>query len=362
MKHFTIFLLVLTILTGCRTTTEEKSSSQVMADTLQGASMKKIDVHAHYQYSREYFPDFFEKWNMQAVLVDVAKADSTGVNRSWDAYVETAKANPELFWLCSSLIGVGIDDSDFAKNNIERLQREIETGAIMVKVWKNFGMVTKDASGKFIQIDDPRLQPIWDFLKEEGIPVMAHIGEPLQAWRPLDDPNNPHYGYYTEHPEYHAYKLADIPAYETIIAARDRWIANNPDLKILCAHFGSMSHDVGMIAERLDKFPNMYVESAARFGDLAGQDSDKVKAFFEKYQDRILFGTDFGNDTPQTGMTANDLEQEKNELDASYLKLWEYLSGADSVVIRNQHSVGLKLHDSVLKKIYYQNAVNFLEL
>jgi predicted TIM-barrel fold metal-dependent hydrolase len=191
---------------------------------------------------------------------------------------------------------------------------------------------------------------------------MAHIGEPRQAWRPLDDPNNPHYGYYTEHPEYHAYKLPDIPAYETIIAARDRWIVNNPDLKVLCAHFGSMSHDVGMIAERLDKFPNMYVESAARFGDLAGQDSEKVKAFFEKYQDRILFGTDFGNDTPQTGMTANDLEQEKNELDASYQKLWEYLSGADSVVIRGQHNTGLKLPDSVLKKVYYQNAVDFLEL
>jgi predicted TIM-barrel fold metal-dependent hydrolase len=362
MKQFAYFLVGLMMLSGCRSTTEEKSPSTVMVDSLQKAALEKIDVHAHYQYSREYFPEFFKKWNMRAVLVDVAKADSTGVNRSWDAYVENAKSHPELFWLCSSLIGVGIDDPDFAKNNIERLQREIDTGARMVKVWKNFGMVTKDASGKFIQIDDPRLQPIWDFLEGEGIPVMAHIGEPRQAWRPLDDPNNPHYGYYTEHPEYHAYKLPDIPAYETIIAARDRWIVNNPDLKVLCAHFGSMSHDVGMIAERLDKFPNMYVESAARFGDLAGQDSEKVKAFFEKYQDRILFGTDFGNDTPQTGMTANDLEQEKNELDASYQKLWEYLSGADSVVIRGQHNTGLKLPDSVLKKVYYQNAVDFFEL
>lgn len=299
---------------------------------------------------------------MQAVLVDVAKADSTGIDRSWDAYVENSKSNPESFWLCSSLIGVGIDDPDFAKDNIGRLQREIDSGARMVKVWKNFGLVTKDNSGKFIQIDDPRLQPIWDFLKEKEIPVMAHIGEPVQAWRPLDDPMNPHYGYYTEHPEYHAYKFPEIPSYETIIASRDRWIAKNPDLKILCAHFGSMSHDVDMIAERLDKFPNMYVESAARFGDLAGQDSKKVKTFFEKYQDRIMFGTDFGNNTPQKHMSATAIEQEKEELDTSYQTLWNYLSTVDSVKIRGQQNVGLKLSESVLKKVYYQNAVDFLEL
>jgi predicted TIM-barrel fold metal-dependent hydrolase len=362
MKTYLCFLLAFTVLLGCRFTSDKKAETGSTSDMLAIGSIKKIDVHSHYAHFREYFPSFFEKWNMQAVLVDVAKADSTGIKRYWDAYLKNEGMHPDLFFLCSSLIGVGIDNPEFARNNIERLRREIDSGAKMVKVWKNFGMVTQDASGKFIQIDDPRLQPIWDFLKEQNIPVMAHIGEPLQAWRPLDDPNNPHYGYYTEHPEYHAYKLPEIPKYETIIAARDRWIANNPDLKILCAHFGSMSHDVAMIAERLDKFPNMYVESAARFGDLAGQDAEKVRAFYQKYQDRILFGTDFGNSAPQQGMTADQLEQEEKELDASYRNLWNYLSGGDSVALRGQHSAGLKLPDSVLEKVYYQNAVDFLGL
>lgn len=333
-----------------------------MADTVQVDKMKKIDVHAHYRYSRDFFPDFFRKHNIQAVLVDVAKADSAGIDRSWAYYVKNAKEHPGLFWLCSSLIGEGIDDPDFADKNIKRLEREIDAGAKMVKVWKNFGMVTKDASGKFIQIDDRRLQPIWEFLKEKNIPVMAHIGEPVQAWRPLDDPNNPHYGYYNEHPEYHAYKLKDIPSYETIIAARDRWIANNPELKVLCAHFGSMSHDVDMIAERLDKYPNMMVESAARFGDMAGQDSKKVKAFFETYQDRILFGTDYGNDESQTAMKGATVKQEKQELEARYQVLFDYLGGADSVSVRGQQSSGLNLPDSVLNKVYYQNTIDFLGL
>ncbi len=324
-------------------------------------TLKKIDVHTHFKYSREYLPEFFKKWNMQGVLVDVYREDSKGIVRSWDEYLTHAQTYPEMFRLCSAIIGVGIDAPDYAQKTIEQLSREIDSGARMVKVWKNFGMVTQDASGKYIQIDDPRLQPIWDFLKSKQIPVMAHIGEPEQAWRELD-PKNPHYGYYMGHPQYHAYNFPEIPSYETIIAARDNWVQKNPDLNILCAHLGSMSHNVDMVAERLDKFPNMYVETAARFGDLASQDSDKVKAFFTKYQDRVFFGSDYGNSTPQDSLRITQPEEELRSLDTNYRLLWEYLSGTDSLEIRGQKTRGLGLPVDILKKVYYQNTVDFLKL
>ncbi len=362
MKNSIILLIALIGLFACKSVSEEKPKKARQEMALNQQSIKKIDVHAHYKYERDYLSSFFKKWNMQAILVDVAMSDSNGIKRSWNNYMEQQRAQPDLFFLCSSLIGVGIDAPDFATKAIAQVEEEISSGATMVKVWKNFGMVTKDASGKFIQIDDMRLQPIWDFLVDRNIPVMAHIGEPVQAWRPLDDPHNPHYGYYTEHPEYHAYQHPEVPTYETIIAARDRWIANNPKLKILCAHLGSMAHDVGMVAERLDTYPNIYVEPAARFGDLVGQNSEKVKAFFVKYQDRIMFGTDYGTWYPKHQKTVEEIEQENQELDASYALLWTYLSSADSVALRGQKNTGLALPVPVLKKIYYQNAVNFLQL
>ena len=362
MKNTVYFLVAIFTLLSCKSKTDEKASVNDQVVSIEQKSIKKIDMHAHYQYERDYMPAFYKKWNMQALLVDVAIADSVGINRSWDEYVTHAQAQPNLFSLCSSLIGVGIDDPDFADKQIKRLKTEIEQGAKMVKVWKNFGMVTKDASGKFIQIDDARLQPIWEFLKEQNIPVMAHIGEPVQAWRPLDDKNNPHYGYYSDHPEYHAFKHSEIPSYETIITARDNWIRNNPDLKILCAHMGSMSHDVAMVAERLDKFPNIYVEPAARFGDLVGQDSEKVKAFFEKYQNRIMFGTDYGNSSSQEGKRAEDLRKEEESLDEDYLRLWSYVATKDSIAERGQKNIGLGLPIEILNKFYYQNAADFLKL
>lgn len=361
MKSRLILLIATFGLICCKSEKkEEKVEEQITS--IDQKTIKKIDVHAHYKYERDYLSSLFKKWNMHCVLVDVAIADSVKVNRSWNEYLQQVKVQPDLFYLCSSLIGVDIDQPDFAQKQIERLEQEILSGARMVKVWKNFGMVTKDASGKFIQIDDARLQPIWDFLIKRKIPVMAHIGEPVQAWRPLDDPNNPHYGYYTNHPEYHAYQHPEIPSYETILSARDNWIAKNPDLKILCAHMGSMSHDVDMVAERLDKFPNIYVEPAARFGDLVGQDSDKVRNFFIKYKDRILFGTDYGTSAPQDAKTEEEIKIEEQNLDESYQRLWKYLATKDSVAERGQKNIGLGLSDDVLEKFYYQNAADFLKL
>lgn len=362
MKN-TIYLLIAIIsLMACKPKSEQQSShdSQVVSTDIE--AIRKIDVHAHFKFSRTYLPTSFNERNMQSVLVDVSKVDSLVVSRSWDEYLIHAQANPDLFFLCSSFIGVGIDSPDFAQKTIDRLSEEINSGARMVKVWKNFGMVTKDKSGNFIQIDDPRLQPIWDFLKNKGIPMMAHIAEPEQAWRPLDDPNNPHFGYYKNNPQYHAFKIPEIPSYETIISARDRWIEKNPDLNILCAHLGSMSNHVERVAERLDKFPNMYVETAARFGDLARQDTEKVRAFFEKYQDRIMFGSDYGNATPQDAMTDDELNTEKLNLEKSYDVLWQYLSGTDSLVVRGQKTLGLGLPSGILSKVYYENAANFLKL
>ncbi len=359
-----LILFIAFCLFACKQKNANKETESEVKFSPESNEVAIIDVHSHFHKDRTYFKDFMKDRKMKTILVDVAKhnaTDSTKVERSWDDYVTLAEKHPDLFWLCSSLMGLGIDAPDFAQQEIERLKKEIAQGAKMVKVWKNFGMVTKDNSGKYIQIDDSRLQPIWDFLKEQNIPVMAHIAEPVQAWRPLN-PNSPHFGYYSEHPEYHAYNFPKIPSYETIIAARDNWIAKNPDLQILCAHIGSMSHDVDMVAERLDSYPNIKVELAARFGDLATQDSKKVRAFFEKYQDRILFGTDFGNNSDEENLSAEELASEQEELAANYDRLHAYLSTSDSVLIRGQANVGLALPKEVLQKIYATNIKNFLNL
>ncbi len=360
-KSILYVLLLLHMLAACKPKPEEQPATLVQESNLKVDEIPKIDVHAHFQYPRPYLPAFFEQLNMQVVLVDVAHEDSQVIRRSWQQYQDHARKAPEDIYLCTSLIGADIDSPDFASRAIELLNKEIGEGARMVKVWKNFGMVTRDRAGNFIQIDDPRLQPVWEYLKEQGIPVMAHIGDPEQAWRPLD-PGNPHYGYYSNNPQYHAYNHPEIPSYETIMAARDRWIENNPELPILCAHIGSMSHDVDMVATRLDQYPNMQVELAARFGDLARQETGKVREFFDRYQDRIHFGSDFGNNRPAGEMNSEMLKDEEKALRESYATLWRYLSSTDSLEVRGHITEGLGLPRNILRKVYYDNTARFLKL
>ena len=329
-------------------------------------AINKIDVHAHYRYGRDSLIQLFDQWKMRAVLVDVAHADSVQREIGWQAYVDHQKSQPDHFFLCSAFEGSQIEDPQFASKIIERFKREIAGGARMVKVWKNFGMVTQDSEGNFIQINDERLQPIWDYLTEAGIPVMAHIAEPIQAWRELEE-GNPHYNYYKNNPQYHAYQHPEIPQWETIIEARDQWLAANPDMVVLGAHMGSMSHNVDLVAERLDKYPNFYVETAARFGDITGQDSKKVRDFFIRYQDRVMYGTDLGTGQPAEELTSEEINQFYQRLDKTFDIHWKYFSGKDSLYFDDPMpsspvpTVSLNLPDSVLKKFYHDNALRLLK-
>lgn len=354
-------LLALLFFISCRNQT---GADQAAAPPPQ-EDFEKIDFHTHYRFEREYLMPLFEDWNMRAVLVEVSKNDSTGVHRYWPQLKAMRDAHPDRFFLCTGFNGYGIDEPDYADKIIAQLEEEIAAGAQMVKVWKNFGMVDKDASGAYIQIDDSRLQPIWDFLVEKDIPVLAHIGEPIQAWRPLVE-GRPHVAYYRDHPEYHAYQHPEIPTWETIMAARDNWLAQNPDLIVVGAHNGSMSHDVEEIAARLDKYPNFYVEMAARFGDFTYQDSRKVRDFVMKYQDRFLYGTDLNTSRPPEEVSAEAAANEEERLRSRFDLHWTYFTSSDSLIYDGRaysypiQTQCLALPDSVLRKVYAENARGIL--
>jgi predicted TIM-barrel fold metal-dependent hydrolase len=206
-----------------------------------------------------------------------------------------------------------------------------------------------------VQIDHPRLQPIWDFLAERGIPVLAHIAEPQAAWLPLDR-DDPHFGYYSNNPQYHAYQHPEMPRWEAIIAARDRWLARNPRLTVIGAHMASLERDVAEVAKRLDAYPNLYVETAARINDLAMQPREKVRDFMVRYQDRVLWGTDLGEGSVS-----------RTRLDNAFTQHWSYLAGADTVLMGNPNGwhrrvQGLALPREALEKIGHRNAERLLKL
>ena len=352
MRRILLLAALLLPLAGCSTPGPAPARSAPLS-LAEIRAIPKIDVHSHYERDDTALVGALESWNLRSVLVNVL-SDGRLVEKG-ENMLRLAAAHPERFAYITTFDPAPVDDPDFAARTIARLREEIARGAKGVKVWKTIGMEIRDGQGRYVQIDDPRYQPIWDFLAAQRIPVLAHIGEPQAAWLPLD-PNDPHYGYYSTHPEYHAYVHPEIPRWEAIVAARDRWVARNPTLVIVAAHMASLERDVDEVAKRLDAYPNLYVETAARVNDLAMQPSPKVRAFMIRYQDRVMYGTDFGE-----GNTT------RARLDGGFAQHWSYLAGADSVTFGRQGAwyarvPGLALPRPVLEKIGHLNAERVLRL
>ena len=223
-------------------------------------------------------------------------------------------------------------------------------------MWKDIGMELKDAAGPYVQIDHPRFQPIWDFLAEQHIPVLAHIAEPLAAWQPLER-REPALLVLHEQPAYHAYQHPEIPRHEEIIAARDRWVARNPRLtdrrdapraasSTTCARWRSGSTPI----------PNLYVETAARINDLAMQPSDAVREFMIQLSGPRDVGHRLRRGIGQPRGAGRVVHQH-----------WRYYAGADTVTLgsaRGWHRTvqGLALPREVLEQFAHRNAERVLSL
>lgn len=107
------------------------------------------------------------------------------------------------------------------------------------------------------------------------------------------DANNPEYRYYQAHPEWNLHGRPGAPTKEAIMAARDRVLARFPKLRVVGCHIGSNEDDLEAAARHFDAYPNLAVDTAAKVRYLAHGNRDKVREFLLKYQDRVLYATDF---------------------------------------------------------------------
>jgi predicted TIM-barrel fold metal-dependent hydrolase len=268
-----------------------------------------------------------------------------------------ATTHPDLHFFASTFDLRERNAPGWAAATIKALDQTFDNGAVMVKIWKEVGIDLKRPDGSFMMPDDALLDPVYAHLAARGKPLIAHLAEPLDAWRPLD-PNSVHYGYYSKNPEWHLYGKPDYPSHEAIIASRDRILEKHPTLVVIAAHLGSLEHDVDEVAARLDRYPNLYVEVAARTRDLTYQPTDKVRNFFLTYQDRILYGVDrtwmpYARETPPTD---DERATFVRDLEAQYRVDYAYYAGTGTVDYRGREVQALALPADVLAKFYHGNA------
>ncbi len=320
--------------------------------------MDKIDIHCHINTHRFAFMEQAVADNFRILSINTDAPLGVTIQEQQEAALFQINKFPHHLAYLTTFSLKGWDENDWQEKTIEYLKQSFKKGAIGIKVWKNIGMVEKDKNGNFIMIDDPKFDPVFDYLEENGIPVCGHLGEPRNCWLPLDKMTvNNDRKYFEEFPEYHMYLHPEYPSYEEQIAARDRMLEKHPDLKFMGAHLGSMEWSVDLMAEHFDRFPNMTVDLAERICHIevqAQKDPKKVRDFFIKYQDRIIYGTDRGD----YAGAEDDPEKLKDHVHGEWKNDWEFLTTDKTITSWKVDGEfkGLKLPREVVEKIYYKNA------
>jgi predicted TIM-barrel fold metal-dependent hydrolase len=269
-------------------------------------------------------------------------------------YRTLAQSDSDIFNWCTSF-ALPDFSSEWSERVIQELEADFSNGARACKFWKNLGMEVRKPDGEYLRADDPLLFPVYRYLESCGLPALMHIGEPLACWQPLDE-TSPHYWYYSEYPEWHLYGKPGYLGYSDHIAARDHILELFPGLRIVGAHLGSLEHDVGQIADRLDRYPNFHVDTSARIPDLADQDRDVVREFLIRYQDRVLYGTDFLMMKPLSAMDEGQKARIMDEYGAQVERETGFLSCREELQVGDRRVRGLGLPAKVVEKILSRNA------
>jgi predicted TIM-barrel fold metal-dependent hydrolase len=254
---------------------------------------------------------------------------------------------------CTTFNPYDFEKPGFAQRAIKQLDADFAAGAIAVKIYKVMGMEMKSKTGKYVMPDDPAFGPIYKDIAAHHRTLVAHIAEPDSCWQP-PNPASPDYEYYKQNPQEYAYAHPAWPSKAAILAARDHLVAENPDLRVVGAHLGSMETDVNEIAGRFDRYPNFAVDTAARVPYFMLQPRDKVRDFLIKYQNRILYATDL------VVMPNDDSAKALAEWKSTYERDWKFFATDQSVAYKGHTYQGLALPPPVLRKIFHDNAVHWL--
>ena len=320
------------------------------------AFVPKIDAHFHYYTTDLQYIAFADSLNMRLVSPNVDASHS--IDEQLRVSAEVWKARPDVFAFLGTFSVDSFGTAGFADGIVARIRESIGQGASGIKIWKNIGMELQDIDGRYVMADDPAFEPVFQYLEGNGIPLLAHLGEPRNCWLPLDEMTDAgDRSYYAGHPQYHMYLHPEMPSYEDQIDARDHLLERYPALNFTGAHLGSLEWNVDELAARLDRFPQFHVDMAARIGHLKNQsreDYDRVRRFLIKYQDRILYATDLA---AYDGMSDGS-EGAKRNFYNTWMSDWLYLATDET----HNNVKGLQLPREAVDKIFRTNAERIYRL
>jgi predicted TIM-barrel fold metal-dependent hydrolase len=276
---------------------EPKSNLVVPEHHPARAKFPVIDVHVH---PAARTPEEVARWVkiMDDTGVEMAVLMTGASGEAFDRLVDLyLKPYPDRFMLYCGIDThkLNIEAPDFPKKVAAELERCYRKGA------RGVGEVTDKGRGfgssstvdgpprprdKRLFVDDRRLDLFWEKCAELKMPVNIHIADHPSAWQPPDE----HQERTPNFQNYNQYGL-DVPTHAELIARFQTMIDRHPKTTFVAVHFSNLGHDLAQLGKALDRYPNLNVDLSARAYEF-GRQPFTAAAFFAKYKDRILYGSD----------------------------------------------------------------------
>jgi predicted TIM-barrel fold metal-dependent hydrolase len=363
------------VASGCRcSATARKPGAEGKSQAAKpdrGNHLPRLDAHTHIR------PDalsralaVMDRWGIDG-MVNLSGGSPGPPHHKLEAQMQVARASGGRIAVFANLSWVEAvhHRPDYGVALTEELREAKRLGAIGLKIFKGLGLGYPAPDGEhLLAVDDPKLDPLFEEAGKLGMPVSIHTGDPKAFWVPPDEKNerleelraHPNWSFYGE----------PVPSWAEIYAQFERRVARHPKTTFIGVHFGNDPEDPDNVGRMLDKYPNLYIDTAARVPEIGRHDAAKMRQFFEKYQDRILFGTDLG-----VGPTQDDMMYGSNGTEPPTLaderrffeSTWRYFETKDKqfespTPIQGKWKIdGLGLPEAVLRKVYFENAARVLK-
>lgn len=364
-----LVLSLATMLAGCN----HKSPSQsgvgdvVTVDRWRRAAWPAIDVHTHLDpRATERVIAMMNERNVRIAVNLSGGWEGAGLEES--LAVERA-TNGRIVPFCN-VDWRGAMAAGWVERQAEILRRCAALGVRGWKIQKVLGLYLTDVvDGSRVHVDDRRLDVLFELAGQLGLVVLIHVGDPRAFFEPAV-PSNERWDELRAHP---AWSFSDprYPRWNEVLDELERRVLRHPHTTFIGAHFGNAAEDPDRVERLLVRAPNYYIDTAARVPEFGRHDPGRMRRFFVRWQDRVLFGTDLGvGPEPEQLMlgSTGEAPPTPRDIDRFWRSTFRYFESSDRrfenpTAIQGRWSIdGVGLPTGVLRKLYSVNAARLLHL
>lgn len=320
-----------------------KSIYKIPETRIAKAKFPVIDMHSH-DYART--PEEVAKWvrTMDEVGIEKTVILSGATGARFDEIRARYGQHGGRFEVWCGLDLSGFDREGFGAKTIEELVRCKNAGATGVGELSDKGRGMGSTSNNLgIHVDDPRMDPILEKCADLGLPINIHVGEDKWMYEPMDKTNDGLMNAW----KWRINKGPGVLEHDEVVDTLERAVKKHPRTIFVACHLANCCSDLGRLGEMLNRYPNLYADIGARYSELAPIPRF-VTAFFNRYPERIVYGTDLTPEAEMYRMTFRLLESADEHIYTPYFAKYHW----------PLH--GLALPQETLKKLYQANAAMLL--